>query len=286
MVDFSLVRHFDDVEFALDAHVSGPQDGATALLLHGFPQYSGAWDGCLDGLHGLGLRTVTLDQRGYSSAPQPTDVSAYSLDLLVDDALAVLRSMAGGHDEPAYLIGHDWGAVVAWALAAAEPELVLGLVAASVPHPKGMAHAFLNDPQQQEASGYMQMLRSPGAEQMLQADGGQVLRSFYRGTTMSEPKVTEYVERLLTPGSLIGPLRWYSAVQPEAFDAVPAVDVPAVFVSSGQDAAVSEAAINSCAAWVTGPFQHVHLPETSHWIPDEQPQAVVDAAAKVISLRP
>jgi pimeloyl-ACP methyl ester carboxylesterase len=290
MVDFQLSRRLAEVEFSLDVHVTGPRDGMTALLLHGFPQHSGIWDDCLDGLHAQGLRTVTLDQRGYSAGPQPQDVASYSLELLADDALAVLRSVAGGQDHPAYLVGHDWGAVSSWALAAKQPELIRGLVAVSVPHPAGMAEAMANDPAQREASGYMEMLRSPGAEQLLQADGGQVLRSFFRGTTMAQAKVDAYVQRRLAPGSLIGPLCWYSAMAPVSgpspMTTVPAVEVPTVFVSSGQDAAVSEAAISSCASWVTGPFDQVHLPETTHWIPDEQPQAIVDAVAKVISQRP
>lgn len=290
MVDIQVARPLADSEFSLDVHVTGPDDGPTALLLHGFPQHSGIWDETLDGIHGLGLRTATVDQRGYSSGPQPQDAADYSLDVLVDDALAVLREVGGGQDQPVYLVGHDWGAVTSWTLAARRPELVRGLVAVSVPHPAGMAEAMANDPAQRESSGYMEMLRSPGAEKLLQADGGQVLRSFFRGTTMARSKVDEYVQRRLAPGSLIGPLCWYSAMapspgQPAPMASVPAVkDVPTVFVSSGQDIAVTEAASSSCAAWVTGPFEQVHLPETSHWIPDEQPQTIVDAVATVRTL--
>jgi pimeloyl-ACP methyl ester carboxylesterase len=282
MDDLHVVRQFNGGEFSLTAHVSGPQDGAIALLLHGCPQYSAMWARCLDGLHGLGLRTVAFDQRGYSPAPQPTDVAAYGLSTLVDDAVAVLEAVSPGGE--ALVVGHDWGSLVAWAMAATHPERVGGLVAVSVPHPAALAHAIADDPEQRERSTYIGLMRSPTGEQALAADGGRRLRQFYDRSTMPEAEITGYVERMLAPGMLTGPLNWYRANTNDALTAVPPVEVPTVFLSAELDRAVGAAAVEGCADWARGPYRHTRLLGATHWVPDEHPEAVVDAVTEVRGL--
>jgi pimeloyl-ACP methyl ester carboxylesterase len=282
MDDLHVVRQFNGGEFSLTAHVSGPQDGAIALLLHGCPQYSAMWGRCLDGLHRLGLRTVTLDQRGYSPAPQPADVGAYALSNLVDDAVAVLDEVSPGG--AAVVVGHDWGSLVGWAMAGTHPERVSGLVAVSVPHPAAMARAISDDPEQRERSAYVNLMRSPTGEQVLAADDGQRLRTFYDQSTMPEAEISSYVERMLAPGMLTGPLNWYRANSNDVLAAVPPVEVPTVFLSAELDRAVGAAAVAGCADQVRGPYQHVRLPGASHWVPDERPEAVVEAVSSVLAL--
>ncbi|HEX3004864.1 MAG TPA: alpha/beta fold hydrolase [Angustibacter sp.] len=267
-------RHGDEV-FALRADVDDPQPGRpTVLLLHGFPQNATLWDSVLPGLRDAGLRCVTVDQRGYAPLPQPTAVDAYRLDQLVDDALAVLDAVVG--EEPALVVGHDWGAAVAWALAAYHPQRVRGLVAASVPHPGAFGAALRSDPEQQERSAYMRLLRDVDrAERVLLDDGGRRLREFFTGSTLSHQEVDRYVAPMLDPRRLRGALSWYAAMD-EQFAAVPPVHVPTVYLSADHDLAVGRRAVAECAQWVEAPYEHVALPG-SHWIPDERPDAVVDA---------
>src|SRR3954451_6312569 len=123
---------------------SGPADGAPAVLLHGFPQDCTAWDRVAPGLHQHGLRTLALDQRGYSPMARPRGRASYRLRETTADVLALLDA-AGLRS--AHVVGHDWGGVVAWALGAWHPDRVRTLTALSVPHPAAMAKAMVTSDQ-------------------------------------------------------------------------------------------------------------------------------------------
>lgn len=271
----TLDRRHGDEDFTLRAVADEPQAGRpTVLLLHGFPQNASLWDPVIPGLRETGLRCATLDQRGYSPLPQPTAVEAYRLDQLVGDALAVLDAVTP--DEPAVVVGHDWGAAVAWALAAYHPQRVRGLVAASVPHPGAFGSALRSDPEQKERSAYMRLLADVDrAERVLLDDDGRRLREFFAGSTLSPQDVERYVAPMHDPQRLRGALSWYAAMDAQ-FAAVPPVRVPSVYLSADHDLAVGRRAVELCADWVEAPYEHVALPG-SHWIPDERPDAVVAA---------
>jgi pimeloyl-ACP methyl ester carboxylesterase len=259
----------------LRVHDAGPADGPLALLLHGFPQHAGSWDAVAAGLHGLGVRTRAVDQRGYGASSRPTDDQSYALDLLVADALACVDD-AGA--EQVLLVGHDWGAVVAWALAARHPERVSALVAVSVPHPGAYGQALRDSADQQARSAYIRLFREPEkAAAVLLADDAHRLRATFAG--VPPERVDDYVRPLLEPGALIPPLLWYSAMRGPEFGQVPPVEVPTTFVWSDADVAVSADAADRCADWVRGDYRRTDLHGVSHWVPDERPQAVVDAVS-------
>jgi pimeloyl-ACP methyl ester carboxylesterase len=275
-----LVRRSGDEDFALDVHDDGPPDGPIALLLHGFPQHHGMWDGCLARLHALGLRTLAVDQRGYSASPQPREVTAYRLGDLVDDALAVLDD-AGARE--AVVVGHDWGAAVAWGLASAHPDRVRALVALSVPHPRAYGHALQHDPQQQELSRYLRLLREVGtAERVLLDDDGRRLRAFFRDSSLGDDEVDRYVGPLLDVERLRGALAWYRAMTGPELAAVGTVRVPTVYVSAEHDLGVGRAAAEGCSDWCEGPYRHVALDGATHWIVDEHPDVVLEAVRSLL----
>jgi pimeloyl-ACP methyl ester carboxylesterase len=122
---------------------TGPLAGPVVVLLHGFPQRATCWAEVSAALHQRGYRTLAPDQRGYAPEARPRSRSAYRLPTLVADAVALLRRLPG----PVHLVGHDWGAVVAWAMAAQDPQLVTSLVAVSAPHPQAFARALLTSTQ-------------------------------------------------------------------------------------------------------------------------------------------
>src|SRR3954469_22638266 len=111
-----------------DVYEGGPDDGEPVLLLHGFPQDHREYDLLLPRLHAAGLRTYVLDQRGYSPGARPAEVQAYRITEPVADAVAVLDALG---IEKAHVIGHDWGAVVAWMLAGLHPDRLRTLTAVS-----------------------------------------------------------------------------------------------------------------------------------------------------------
>ncbi|NGM15577.1 alpha/beta fold hydrolase [Verrucosispora sioxanthis] len=257
-----------------DVATGGPEQGEPVLLLHGFPQHSGEWDGVLPTLHAAGLRSYALDQRGYSPQARPAEVEAYRLGALVADAVAVLDALGV---PAAHVVGHDWGAVVAWALAATHPDRVRTLTAVSVPHPAAMAYALANDPQQKARSAYMLLFRQPGvAEKTLLSLGAVGLRRLLRGVGDAE-RVAAYADPMREPGALTAALNWYRAMSKADLAATGPVSVPTTFVWSDGDVAIGRVAAQACAAHVTGEFRFVELAGVTHWIPDEAPTPLAEA---------
>jgi len=265
-------------ELTFDVTVRGPERAPTALLLHGFPQTARAWDAVGVALAERGVRTAAVNQRGYSPGARPREVAAYRLPHLVEDAVGFVDRVGSG--APVVVVGHDWGAVVAWALAAARPDLVSGLVALSVPHPRAYAAALASDADQQQRARYIGLFRKEGtAEKTLLADGAQRLR----GMLSDAGEAGEaYLAHHTQPGALTAALAWYRAMSTSDLADVGAVSVPTSFVWGAQDMAIARAGALGCAEWVSGPYQFVELPEAGHWLPEQHPQATVDAVAEVL----
>ncbi|HEX2774242.1 MAG TPA: alpha/beta hydrolase, partial [Micromonosporaceae bacterium] len=248
-----------------------PAGGEPVLLLHGFPQHSGEWDDVVPALHEAGLRTYALDQRGYSPGARPPAVDDYRMAECVADVLAVLDALAV---DAVHLVGHDWGAFVAWHTAARHPDRVRTLTAVSVPHPAAMSLAIATDPDQRERSSYISLFREEGkAEQALLAEDAAALRRILADTGRPD----EYVEPMRAPGALTAALNWYRAMSPAELAGTAPVAVPTTYVWSDGDLAVGAVAAQACRGHVAGDFEFVSLTEVSHWIPDEAPQAVADA---------
>jgi len=270
--------HLDDGELGelvFDAVVSGPDDGEPVLLLHGWPQTSLSWGRVMPALASSGIRCAALDQRGYSPGARPSEVSAYALPHLVEDTVGAIEALGW---ESAHVVGHDWGAVVAWALAARRPELVRSLTALSVPHPRAFDQALRTDPVQWKKSAYLGLFRaSPRrAAQLLLRDGAAPLRGVYAGA-VHKADVARYVEHFSQDDALEASLRWYGAMGAGKFGEVPAVTVPTTYVWGTEDVALGARAARGCARWCLGPFEFRVLNGRGHWLPDEDPDAVVDA---------
>src|SRR5215831_7148215 len=110
--------------------------GPLVVMIHGFPDYWATWKPLMATLNKAGYRTAALDTRGYNLSDKPKGVAAYAMPNLVGDVAAVI---AAEGQKNAVVVGHDWGAAIAWNVEFAHPELVNKLVIFSVPHPAGMA---------------------------------------------------------------------------------------------------------------------------------------------------
>ncbi|PWU50946.1 alpha/beta hydrolase [Micromonospora globispora] len=257
-----------------EVRTGGPETGVPVLLLHGFPQHGGEWDEVVPALHAARLRTYALDQRGYSPGARPAAVEAYRIPELVADAAGVLDALGV---EAAHVVGHDWGAIVAWGLAAAHPARVRTLTAVSVPHPAAMGHALATDPQQKARSAYIALFRKPGkAEKVLLALNATALRKMLGGVG-DAARVARYADPMRQPGALTAALNWYRAMTGADMKAVGPVGVPTTFVWSDRDIAIGRTAAEACAAHVTGDFRFVQLSGVTHWIPDEAPGPLAEA---------
>jgi pimeloyl-ACP methyl ester carboxylesterase len=259
-------------DLTFDVRADGPDDGRPVLLLHGFPETAASWAAVTPRLTEAGLRTYAVDQLGYSAGARPAEVGAYALPNLAQVTADLMTAM----DVPrADVVGHDWGANVAWALAAWHPDRVRSLTAVSVPHPTAFTGAWRSDPEQQERSGYIRLFWQEGkAEEVLLADGARRLRRMF-GDAVPAEAVDEYVAVLSAPGALTAALNWYRAMS--SGTPVDPVDVPTTYVWSDADVAIGRTAADGCADCVRGDYRFVELPGVSHWIPEQAPEALAGA---------
>eukprot|EP01104_Vermistella_antarctica_P005950 TRINITY_DN16695_c0_g1_i1.p1 TRINITY_DN16695_c0_g1~~TRINITY_DN16695_c0_g1_i1.p1 ORF type:complete len:346 (+),score=66.55 TRINITY_DN16695_c0_g1_i1:172-1209(+) len=146
------------------------------VLLHGFPEGWYAWEEVAPLLvqDYPELLLVVPNMRGYNTSSKPSNVSDYEIGILVKDVVNLL-SLTG---QPVTLVGHDWGGVVAWTVAALHPELLTGLVILDAPHPNVFETLLDTSAQQRNDSAYILFLESPGAADTLSA---QNYSSFYEG---------------------------------------------------------------------------------------------------------
>jgi pimeloyl-ACP methyl ester carboxylesterase len=255
----------DAAGFTFDALVAGPDEGEVVLLLHGFPQSAAMWRPQLEVLAGAGYRAVAVNQRGYSPSARPADVEQYRIGHIVADALAV----AG--PEPFHLVGHDWGAVVGWHLAARYPERIRSLTALSVPHPLAFATALMSPASDQRAqSGYVAFFRMRDVAEDVLLSGGlaaALAASAYPGD------IEERVRAMSQPGAMTAALNWYRAID-VSLVTIGKVTVPTLYVWSTGDVALAREGAEATAGYVDGPYRFEVLRAVSHWIPEEAPEVL------------
>jgi pimeloyl-ACP methyl ester carboxylesterase len=271
------VQQVDVGDLTFDVRVDGPEDGRPVLLLHGFPETSLSWAAVTPKLTAAGLRTYAPDQLGYSPGARPDEVAAYSTPSLAQVTADLMTAL--GVDR-ADVVGHDWGANVAWALAAWHPDRVRSLTAVSVPHPAAYTVAYRTDPEQKERSGYIRLFWQAGkAEDVLLADDSRRLRRMLSGgegdSGVPAEAIDEYVAVLSAPGALTAALNWYRAMSSK--DRVDPVGVPTTYVWSDGDVAIGRTAAEACANYVTGDYAFVELPGITHWIPEQAPDQLAAA---------
>jgi pimeloyl-ACP methyl ester carboxylesterase len=224
-----------------------------------------------------GFRCLAPDQRGYSAGARPAGRRAYRIGELVEDVRALVA--ASGSDR-VHLVGHDWGAAVAWAFAAQYPERLVSLSAVSVPHPAAFVRAMLTS-RQGLASWYMYYFQLPAVpERMLLGSDGAQWRRLARSLRQSGQS-REAAERdaraMADSGALPGALNWYRAmplIDPRSTDT--RITTPTLFVWSDGDTAIVRRSAQRCRDWVSGPYRFEVLTGVSHWIPDAAPDALAD----------
>ena len=267
------MTRIDIGDFTFDVRTAGPAGGEAVILLHGFPQTSYEWRHQIRGLAAAGFRVVAPDQRGYSPGARPPDVADYALPLLVQDVLDLADAVGA---ERFHIVGHDWGAVVAWGLAVASADRVITANPVSVPHPDAFARV-LNDPTscQPAASSYFDVFVQPNSEDAFLANDGALLRAIYAG--IDGAAVAEYVRVLGSKPALGAALDWYRANIGDRNLQGPAlgpVEVPTMFTWSDGDTALCIDGALLTEEYVSGPYRFEVLEGVNHWIPDLAPEAM------------
>ena len=226
------MRHTTVQVNGIDLHLraAGAASAPLVLFLHGFPEYSGAWDEVLPAFAGS-FHAVAPDQRGYALSSKPVGVEAYRIKLLVRDILALGDRLSP--DRPFALVAHDWGASVGYATAIAAPSRVSKLVVINGVHPGPFQRALVEDEAQRQASTYIHYLRDPKAEAGLSANNFEkllgMLSRFGPQPWLTPEKRAGYLEAWGQPGALTGMLNWYRAtslVVPKPGEAVDPAKLP------------------------------------------------------------
>jgi pimeloyl-ACP methyl ester carboxylesterase len=253
---------------SLRLHVVVEGEGPAVLLLHGFPDSSHLWRHQIPVLANAGLTVIAPDLRGFGESDMPEAVEAYRLEAVLGDVVGILDALA---IERAHVVGHDWGAAVAWGMAALLPQRVDRLVALSVGHPAQFRAASIR---QREMSWYMLLFQFAGvAEEALQRDDWRLFRELCRG----DGDVDRYIADLSRPGALTAALNWYRAnVPPETLFAadpiaLPPVACPTMGVWSSGDHYLTEELMTGSEAHVQGRWRYERIEGASHWIPVDAP---------------
>ena len=267
------LTQIDVGNFTFDVRTAGPDDGEVVILLHGFPQTSYEWRHQLRALGEAGFRAVAPDQRGYSPGARPERVEDYALPLLVGDVIGLADAIGA---ERFHVVGHDWGAAVAWGVAIAARDRVITANPVSVPHPDAFARV-LSDPDscQVAASSYLDVFVQPDSEDAFLANDHALLRGVFAG--IDAEAVDEYIRVLGSKAALGAALNWYRANIGDRNlqgPAVGPVEVPTMFTWSDGDTALCIDGALLTGEYVEGPYRFEVLEGVSHWIPDLAPDAM------------
>lgn len=247
-----------------DVELAGSTGGRPVVLLHGFPETAACWRPVAERLGARGLRAIAPNQRGYSAGARPLDVGEYAMGRLVADVIGLFDALGLAEAD---LVGHDWGAAVAWAAAGAHPERIRSLTAISTAHPAAFGRARSHDVGQQAQSSYIDLFRQEGkAEALLLEDDARRLRAVF-GDQVPGELVEAHLDVLTKPGALTGALNWYRAMGRYRGDDQ-SVRVPVTYIWGAQDPALGRTAAEGCGEFVDAPYRFVEIPEGGHWLPE------------------
>jgi pimeloyl-ACP methyl ester carboxylesterase len=257
--------------YAFDAILRGPENGECVLLLHGFPQFADAWTDAIRSISEAGFQAVAIDQRGYSPGARPSAVEDYTVDRLISDVLGFADVMGAGRF---HLIGHDWGGLLAWRLAANHPDRLISLTVLSTPHVDAFLTAVRTDDDQRERSKYIDFFQLPGevAESLLLADDAQRLRSSYQGK-LSARAVESNARRFAEKGAMRSALNWYRAL--DLNHRIGCIEVPTLYIWGEKDHYLGETAALETAKYISGSYRFERLRDASHWLLEEAGDRVV-----------
>ncbi|AMY52686.1 alpha/beta fold hydrolase [Rhodococcoides fascians] len=261
----------DGLEF--DVLDQGPLDGPIVLLLHGFPERAASWSAVMDQLNEAGFRTIAPDQRGYSPGARPKRRRDYRVGALVNDVVALIDEFGA----PVHVVGHDWGAMIAWVTAGRRPDLVSSLTAFSVPHPGSFMTALLTS-RQILHSWYFAFFQLPVLPEKWMTRPGQRAKKWYEKSGMNADDLERTRTDVVDYGALPYAVTWYRGL-PFSNPGIGRlrITVPTSMVWSDGDTFIGRSAIERAQQYVDARYTLTVLAGVTHWIPTQAPTAAAQA---------
>jgi epoxide hydrolase 4 len=285
-----LTHHITANGQSIFTRTAGDPGAPFVLFLHGFPEYGGAWDHILPRFADR-FYAVAPDQRGYGLTSKPVGVEHYKVQHLAADMFALADVLAPG--KPIHLVGHDWGASVAYMMAFLQPQRIAKLVVLNGVHPVPFQRALISDPEQRASSQYIRFLRRDDAAGLLLADNCRRTLDFltggFGGGRWLTPELQQaYLTAWQQPGAMEGMVSWYKATPllvPKPGEAVTAdplghlnasmvrVRMPHLLLWGLEDKALRPSCREGLAGFCDD-LRVVDVAGADHWIVHQQPDRV------------
>jgi pimeloyl-ACP methyl ester carboxylesterase len=258
-----------------DVSVCGPEHGPLVMLLHGFGVSRFYWHAQLPALAAAGYFAVAPNQRGYSidARPDPADHAQYRVDRLIGDVFDIIAVLGRG-EQRFHLVGHDWGASLAWQISDEHPERLASLTSLSRPHPLAFAKALaLPDGEQAKRSQHHSRFLKPDAGPEILADDANWLRTRLTANGVPPEAIAAHLSVLGNPPAMEAALAWYRARGVRHAPVGP-TKVPTLFLWGDRDDTVGRAAAEGTGAFIAAPYQFEVLPGAGHYAADQMPDRV------------
>ena len=265
------------------------------ILLHGFPEFWYSWRHQLAALSGT-HHAVAPDLRGYNLSDRPPRTDDYRMDLLVEDVVGLIDHFGAAK---AAIVGHDWGAGIAWALAERHPERVSKIAVLQVP-PAAAWRANMTL-RQLLRSWYMLLFQLPRLpEWIISRNNFAAVDKMFTETVGRKGSFTPadiklYKEALRRRGALTAGLNYYRAnasrLSPREKSKPSGgetqrdrrIRVPTLFIFGEQDEAIVPETVRGLERFISGPYQELRLPDSGHWVQNEAADEVNRALIEFLS---
>ncbi|MHA1145602.1 MAG: alpha/beta fold hydrolase [Candidatus Helarchaeota archaeon] len=250
--------------------------GKPLVLLHGFPDFWYGWKSVIPGLRDH-FRLILPDMRGYNTSDKPEGMENYGIDILVQDMVGLFEEL--GFDK-INLAGHDWGGLVAWAVAEQYPDLIEKLIILNAPHPKAFLHSLQVDKQQQRASAYIFKFQTPEGEKFLLENDFQGLQlAVFAGPrnrkAFSKEDRKRYFDAWSRPGAISAGVNYYRAF-PYSYKGTGIIKVPTLVIWGMKDIYLLPQQLIHMSDYVEN-LKIIRSEKSTHWILHDDPALVVQS---------
>ena len=252
--------------------------GPLIVMIHGFPDFWYSWRHQIEALSN-DYTVAAMDTRGYNKSDKPKGQENYNMRILVQDVAAIIK-----HEKrsKAIIVGHDWGGMIAWNFAVANPELTDKLIILNLPHPKLLARELTHNPVQQKNSAYARQFQKPDSHKLLSAKLLAAMMS--RGDVDLKKTYTEAFERSNLESMMFYYRENFLRVPYTDID-FPKIDVPLLQFHGLNDTALISDGLNGTWDEVSKDYTLVTLPGSGHWPHHDAPELVSDTILWWLNMR-